>query len=458
LSRRVFYGLAGMAVVGLAFAQGLYAGSNKTPVYRAVMAAKAQVAESLHAVVGEASTLTHTHPSHFLQPSRRPGSGVTVNSPKVGQRDLILMTGFFDETNELRLIRRNGDVVARWPVKFTSLFPKPTHIPKDSVPETDWNVDTHGGRALPDGSVVFNFEWDGLVKLDRCGAVQWTVAKQTHHSVIQSEDGGFVVPGRRLLEQSPFPPFEAPIREDTILRISPDGKVLSEISVPRLLYQNGMMPVLTATGTWFWKGMPWDHEITHLNKVDELSTALAPDFPMFEAGDLLLSLRDHNLLVVADKTGTKIKWWQIGPWIRQHAPSFQPGGRIVMFNNNIFETAFGTDPEKTIAEPGTPRISDILEFRPATGETRVLYGGTSKEDLLSVIRGKVDVTPTNGLLITEFEGGRVFETDTDGQVLWEFINRYSPTEVAEVSTAHLYPQGYFTVKDWSCPAKGGEQQ
>jgi hypothetical protein len=331
-------------------------------------------------------------------------------------------------------------------------------MPTATVPATDWNIDTHGALALPDGSVIFNFEWGGLVKLDRCGQPVWELARQTHHSVIQAEGGGYWVPGRRLIEgPSPYPPFEGPIREDTLLKVDPAGKVMTEFSVAHLLYSNGLMPLLTATGTWFWQGMPWDHEIVHLNKVDELSTALAPDFPMFEAGDLLLSLRDQNLLVVTDKTATKIKWSKVGPWIRQHDPSFEPGGRIVLFNNNIFETAFGSDPEATIAPVTTPRVSEVLEFHPATGETRVLYGGRKDQELLSVIRGKVELTRGGGLLITEFEGGRVFETNKDGQVIWEYIDRYSANEVAEISAAHLYPANYFTVEDWSCPAGGGKQ-
>ncbi len=68
----------------------------------------------------------------------------------------------------------------------------------------------------------------------------------------------------------------------------------------------------------------------------------------------------------------------------------------------------------------------------------------------SIIRGKLELTPRGGLLVTEFEGGRVFETDATGNVIWEYINRYSSEEVAEITEARIYPESYFSVSNWSC--------
>jgi len=55
-------------------------------------------------------------------------------------------------------------------------------------------------------------------------------------------------------------------------------------------------------------------------------------------------------------------------------------------------------------------------------------------------------------LITESEGGRVFEVDPEGRIVWEFINRYDSDEVAEITEARIYPESYFTfnVDEWPC--------
>ena len=80
----------------------------------------------------------------------------------------------------------------------------------------------------------------------------------------------------------------------------------------------------------------------------------------------------------------------------------------------------------------------------------MIYGGVAGQEMLSVIRGKLELTRNGGLLVTEFEGGRVFETDSEGRVIWEYINRYDSDEVAEVTEARIYPSSYFNVIEWSC--------
>jgi len=403
---------------------------------------------NLRLTVNEVSNIVRSKPIYFLQPARYPGSGVTVNKLPADNSDLIFMSGFFDNDNGLRLIKRNGDIVAHWKALFSHLFPNPDFL--DKPPSTDWNVDLHGAVILPDGSVVFNFEYSGLVKLNHCGKVVWTVPVMSHHSVVRAEHGGYWVPGRHAHQAntpSKFQPFVPPYDEDTIMRVSEDGKVLKEISVPALFYRSGLQSILTASGKTFMRGQSWSGNIVHLNKVAELSSRLAKAFPMFNAGDLLVSLREQNLIMVVDPDKEIIKWWRIGPWIRQHDPEFNANGTITVFNNNIYKSALGPGDR---SELGIPRISDILAINPGDGQYKVIYGGTKQQQLLSVIRGKQDTTPGGGLMITEFEGGRAFETDSKGNIIWEYVNRYNDSMVAEMTEARLYSKDYFTISDWSC--------
>jgi hypothetical protein len=454
ISKFLFYLIFIVGALGLSFAFGLYSGARKTVAYEAVRALKNSVEESLNLVKEEASTLTKTHPKHFLQPARYDGAGVTVNDFADSEEELIFLSGFFNENNELRLIQRDGTVIARWPVSFSEIFPDPSHpmYPHDwSGPKTDWNIDLHGALALPDGSVVFNFEFGGLVKLDRCGKVVWTLAQHSHHSVELAEGGGFWVPGRRYHSEesdSPFPPFQTPLLDDTIMKVSEDGEVLLEISVPELFYKNGLESLLTSNGEVLGGGMrKWPREIVHLNKIAELSSAIADDFPMFKAGDLALSLRKYNLIFIADPNTGKIIWWRIGPWLRQHDPEFIPGGKLIVFNNNIYAAAFSGGQVSSVS---VPRVSNIVEIDPVSDEHRVIYGGVSGQEMLSIIRGKHELTRNGGLLVTEFEGGRVFETDATGRIIWEYINRYDSDEVAEITEARIYSADYFNVSNWSC--------
>lgn len=449
VSKLFFYTTCITMMILLSFIFGLYSGFHKTGVFKTVQAFKDTVESSFTSVVSEASTMTKIHPDHFLQPAKYEGSGITVNAASNDQDELIFLSGFFDEGTELRLIRRNGTLIARWPVVFSEIFPDTGYMKRP--PETDWNVDIHGALALPDGSIVFNFEYGGLVKLDHSGSVLWKIAQPTHHSVELSHDGSLWVPGRRYYrkgEASPFPPFNTPFSEDTILNVSQDGSILKEISVPRIFYKNNLESLLTATGHSLRAGMKWDYELVHLNKIEELPEAIAHRFPMFEAGDLALSIRKLNLILVFSPETEKIKWWKIGPWLRQHDPQFRDDGKLIVFNNNTYRTAYGNVQYGEKSLISMPRVSNIMEFDPLTDMAKIIYGGQQDQEMLSVIRGKVEVTKNSGLLVTEFEGGRVFELDNNNNIIWEFINRYDSDEVAEVTGARIYPASYFHQTTW----------
>jgi len=445
ISKILFYAIMSAAAFGIPFGYGIYSATYENWAFRFLRSIKTDAA----LVFREKGNILKTRPEHFLQPARYNGSGVTVNKTGNDREELVFLSGFLENSNELRLIRRNGEIVARWIVKFSEIFPDPSHLIKPIF--TDWNIDIHGAVALPDGSVVFNFEYAGLVKLERCGDVLWALPLRSHHSVELAQDGGFWVPGQnfyRTGQPSPFPRFGLPLKEDTIMKISDGGELISEISVPRLFFVNDLEPLFTSTGRRISPEINWDGELVHLNKIAELRSDMADDFLLFESGDLLLSLREYNMILVVNPDTKIIKWWKIGPWKRQHDPEFIPGGKIIVFNNNLYRSAFGTD--RDLSSLNIPRVSNIIELDPVTGKHRIIYGEKHGQELLSVIRGKHEFMPHGGLLITEFEGGRILETDASGQVIWEYINRYDQNEVAELTEARVYPANYFDVTDWSC--------
>ena len=451
LAKWAFYAVVVTLLGGLPFLFGLYSGGHRNFAFVFV---KEQV-DKVERAFDDVMETDLLKPGNFLQPARYQGSGVTLNLAS-DKGEYLLLSGFFGEDSGLQLIRRDGALVNKWVVRYSEVFADSAYLA--DPPNTDWNVDIDGSLAMPDGSVVFNFDYVGLARIDRCGKVMWTVRHQTHHSVEFAERGGFWVPGENMVTDAGatrYPPFEAPFADSTIMLVSENGAVLREISVPGLFYENGLEALLTSAPAYYEpRGKnAWNREIVHLNKIAELSSELAEEFPQFEAGDLLLSMRNSNLLMVVDPDTEKVRWWQIGPWLRQHDPEFNAGGTIILFNNNVYLNAIpgGYSGNTTKLTPlSVPRVSNILEVDPETGLSRKLFGESPGQEMLSVTRGKVDLTPGGGLLVTEFDGGRVFETDSQGQVVWQYINRYNDDEVAEISEARLYPAGYFQVSDWSC--------
>jgi hypothetical protein len=206
--------------------------------------------ESVSLLIADIGNLSGARPDNFLQKSKHKGDGVTRLSTEQTAGGLTLVTGFFDGGNELRLIRLDGSPARRWPVRYLDIFEDDSFVKPDNMrPRSNWHVDIHGAMALPDGSVVFNFDYRGTVKLDRCGKVLWRVRSMTHHSIDRSQDGTFWIPGRRYIEGgSSYLPIRVAHLEDTILKISPEGEILREISVPELMLKNGQAAALLAYG------------------------------------------------------------------------------------------------------------------------------------------------------------------------------------------------------------------
>jgi hypothetical protein len=220
--------------------------------------------------------------------------------------------------------------------------------------------------------------------------------------------------------------------------VSDAGEVVEEVPISDIMVENGLLHLMLLKG-------PGDvfrwGEVVHINDIEELPDSIAERFPQFDGGDLVLSLRNLHLLMVVDPHDWTVKWHQMGPWIRQHDPDFQPGGTITIFDNR-------TDTPEQGSHLGG---SQILELDPGTGAVQRLYGGLPEQEMFTDIQGKHQMLPNGNILITQAQAGRVLEVTDAGEIVWEFINRYDDERVAVVTEAIRYPSSHFEVEDWTCP-------
>lgn len=416
------------------FVTGMYSAHKDWGIFQATL----WVANSAQALVTERANLMGTAPIHFLREARYPGKGVTINETGAGADDYILLAGFFEDDNKARLITRDGTVVNEWRFRASELLPDTGKCREP--PMTDWNALTHGAILTAEGDIVTSFESCGTVRLDRCGKVRWVTSAQTHHSPNFLADGGVVIAGGEYVDKTakdlPWP-FSGPYWEDLILKFAPDGKLAMRVAATEMFKKNRMAPVLNS-GSAFASRVQGEF---HLNDIEELSAKEAPAFPMFTAGDLLLSFRNLNMLVVTDATGTKVKWFRTGPWVRQHDPDFEADGTITVFDNHTDNSLDGS------REGG----SRILRINPGTKEITTVYGGRDHQRFYTAERGTHQMLPTGGAMITEAQSGRAFEVDRSGRTIWEYVNRWDADRTAWLHDAEVYPSSFFRVKDWSCP-------
>jgi hypothetical protein len=370
-------------------------------------------------------------PQKFLADSPPPGRGVTRNIAGKASPGVTLVTGFFEGAHGLRLLALDGRVLNEWRLSYNEIWPKSPHL--DSQPH-DWDTLLHGAMLTRNGDVIVTFQYAGLARLDPCGRVRWKLSRQTHHMFSADADGNIWVPSRRERDAplSKFASVPPPFQEEYVLKVSPEGEVLDELSILDAIFDSRLEGLLFANGDHDTEiRVPLDGDFTHLNDVEVLSPGLAQAFPMFEAGDLLLSLRNLNLLLVVDPRIRRIKWTSMGLSLRQHDPDFLPTGRIAVFDNR-------RDSGNTNRFGG----SRILALDPATGAYEVLYGDRAGERFYSDMMGAQQLLRNGNLLISESKRGHAFEVDPAGNVVWEFVNRWKSGEVGKVAQATRYPESY----------------
>lgn len=283
----------------------------------------------------------------------------------------------------------------------------------------DSNVFLHGFEISPDGSIVTAYEnGTSLIKYDYCGNIIWRIKGSFHHS-IAFEDSGAIWSWGNVGSDVPYGYNLSKIDYDT-------GEVLKEIPLIEVLNANPDIDIFGIRQIDTVEGSKWINDVWHANDIEPLPKRFEQYYPGFNAGDLLVSLRSPNLIFVMDPDTIKVKWWRQGLTRRQHDPDWNNQGKITVFNNNMHRG-----------------YSNIMELDPVTYEYKIIVEGTEYE-FYTWHRGKHQLVPNGGVLITSSAQGRVFEVDGEGKITFEFLNTYGgKNEYLSLSEARFLPKDFF---------------
>lgn len=425
--RAYFFTSIGLSAALAAFAYGVAVGTYKVFPYqfleKAAAAARDWAQYPRH--------YARLRPDKFLAPTPHDARNFAGHNSEGAYGGVTFVDGFFNDSLGMRLLDMDGTVMHEWRVSFNGIWPDAAHIDQTLH---DWDTQIHGAILYPNGDVVFNFQYAGLVRIDKCSSTKWKLPYQTHHSVFQDVDGNLWVPSRRLREEpiEYLPNLPLPFQEEFALKVSPDGEILSEISILDAILQSKYEGVLFANGAHdSVLSVPLDGDFTHLNDIKILEAPAAEAFPLFAEGDILVSLRNLNLLLVLDSETTAIKWSRTGPFLRQHDPDFLPNGKISVFDNrrdSVGGAAFGG--------------SRILQIDPVSGENFVRYPRAGDEPFYTATMGDHQYFPNGNVLITESKAGNAFEVTPSGEIVWSFVNKWDHESVALIGGAIRYPTPY----------------
>jgi hypothetical protein len=336
-----------------------------------------------------------------------------------------------------RLIDRHGETVHSWRIDRGALFSEA--VDRRGDPE---QKNVHGSHLLPNGELLVNVGYVGTARLDACGEVQWRLPAGTHHSIERAPDGSFWIPGvserpRLTTEHHPegMPGLENPVWIDQVYRVSEDGEILDTTAVLDLLYANDLERYLAKHGS------PRETDITHLNDVEPLPASIADEYPLFRAGDLLVSIRNLHLVFVYDPATDVVKWHMSEPFIEQHDPDFIGDGWIGVFDNNRDFTERGR----------LTGSSRVVAVQPHTDSVEVRFPTSRSESFYTDTMGKWQQLANGNMLLAETKAGRVVEVTPDGSTAWELVRPpYNDSKVPRVPRAARFDLVPEDVSSWSC--------
>ena len=443
----IFQILFTAAWVFLAFIAGVGISVFRIPPYGNLEEALKAIAASYNSTaLPTAGISPDRNRTHFLYPIRYMDTGAKIFRSAEIQSGVTLVTSHWKDGEEsypgARLIDRYGNVLHEWRVNLDKIWSESPHTDHAAGSKTR-NPYIHGIWLLDNGDVVFNLEYLGLVRMNACSEVVWKLPYRTHHSVFQDSDGNFWVSGLKWVETpaTEYWYLKPPFADETLLKVSSDGEILREIDVLKALYEGEYQGLLINNRN--------VKDITHLNDVEVLSKEMAPAFRSFEAGDLLISLRNINAVFVIDGKTEKIKWHLIHPLIRQHDPDFTPDGTILIYNNRDDSTVDGS----------LAGQSQILEVEPDTKTVTVKWPTSPEQEFYSGMGGKQQLLDNGNILITEPKAGRIIEISPGGDVVWSWVKKgWDDKWVPEVMEGSRYPRSYATFSTDACQEKRDQGQ
>ena len=258
------------------------------------------------------------------------------------------------------------------------------------------------GRLVVIGTdnLVKEYDWEGRLKWQHQLPGNGDFP---HHDLIQLLNGNYLVVAR-----------DAQTYGDYLQEVDPDTGVVWEW---RSFDHRKVFPG--------WNSNSKDP--THINSVYEL-----PPNRWYESGDgrfrpgnILVSARTINTVFVIDRSSGKVVWQYTGNLDFQHEASMigtgLPGEGLILVFNNGFHSR------------DRYRRSIVQAIDPTTNEVSWDYGS---KYLFSSVGGTVHILPGGNMLICSSQGGRAFEINADGDIVWEWAPPFLPMRLERLRHDH----------------------
>ncbi len=241
---------------------------------------------------------------------------------------------------------------------------------------------------------IARYSWDGTER--------WRKARvRAHHDSAQLPNGDTLTLQVRY-RQVPELDTTAPIRDDLLVRIAPDGTVVEQHSLLDAL-RAAPRPLISRAPEDKWNRVQVD--LVHANTVAPITAA----HDLFSPGQVLITSRHQQQVFALDLHTGQVTWaWGPGVLRMPHEGAVLDNGNVLIFDNG---------------DEARPH-SRIVELQPTASGGEVVWSWTADppSSFHSDSRGGAQRLPNGNTLVTESNRGHVFELSPAGTIVWEFWN------------------------------------
>lgn len=274
-----------------------------------------------------------------------------------------------------------------------------------------------------DGKIVVNGMNTPLLAFGPCGKLLWEQdAAAFHHSIETDEQKNIWVPAH--VEPKTLPIGGPGFLQDTVTKLSPDGKIVFSKAVVDILAENGLGYLV------YGHGFAQDDPV-HLNDIEPVRT----DGAIWRKGDVFLSLRNRSLVLLYRPATGKILWSRAGDdaWIHQHDVAILDDHTITVFDNR--------SPLRQEQRLETDGVNRLVRVDVRTGAATPVYPEAFRKlDLRTGQQGRGLLLPDGKVVVEETDFGRVLQFDRNGDEDWSFVNRATNGRVYLLNWSRIVPR------------------
>ncbi len=358
----------------------------------------------------------------FTPPETEVREGVTVDKPGQTYDGFTLFTT--NQGARATLVDMRGKLIHQWELPFRQAWPRAPHV---NDPLRDEQIHWFRCHLFPNGDLLAIYQTDrdtpagyGLVKLNKDSKLLWKYDGRVHHDLDVDENGKIYTLTHQLKHKAPagLEYLATPYLADSLVVLSPDGHEIASVSIEEAFRDSAYALLLSTaiaeqaiprdparfTSSFEAFLQPAKGDLFHTNSVKVLTRARAGKFPLFQAGQVLISVRSLHALAVLDIRKRAVVWAALGPWRIQHDAQFLDNGHLLLFDNH-----------------GWGKGCRVLEYDPVTQAIPWAYSDANANAFHAAFRGMQQRLPNGNTLIVDPDRRRLFEVTRGKELVWEIF-------------------------------------